>query len=592
METKEKNFEQDIESWLLAEGGYVKGSMATYDKRRAIDMPVLIQFIEATQPKQWERYKNLYGEQAEAQLYKMFQKNVAQNGLIYVLRNGIKDRGVGLKFVCFEPASGLNEELVEKYKANILTETRQFFYSTENRNSIDMVLSVNGIPVVALELKNQFTGQTVENSKHQYMYDRDPKEPLFQINNRILAYFGVDLEEVVMTTHLQGDKTFFLPFNQGSNGAGNIGDGGNPENPDGYPTSYLWEKVLRRDMLLSLLQRYVSLQIETKVKLELGKKVTLKSPKIIFPHYHQLDVVEKLIADTQTAKEDKSYLLQHSAGSGKSNSIAWLTYRLSSLHNKEDKEMFQSVFVVTDRRILNNQLQETILGFDHKQGQIETITDSDNSSKLKDAINDKKRIIITTIHRFPLIYKELDEHAQKNFAIVIDEAHSSQSGKSAEKLKEALADTDEALREMAEWEEKTEEELKDSMDVMTETLLAQGKHKNLYFYAFTATPKPKTLQTFGVMRPDGTYDAYHHYSMRQAIDEGFILDVLKYYTTIETSYEIAKVVSENPEFEEIPATKAIKRYHDEHTFVLQQKVEVMVENLCGVLLSRHPQERT
>ena len=586
METKEKNLEQDIESYLLNEGGYVKGTMATYDKKRAIDMPVLIKFIEATQPKQWERYKNLYGDQAEHQLYKMFQAGVAQSGLIYVLRNGIKDRGVGLKFVYFEPASGLNEDLVEKYRANILTETRQFFYSTENKNSVDMVLSVNGIPVVALELKNQFTGQSVENSKHQFMYDRDPKEPLFQFNNRILAYFGVDLNEVVMTTQLKGEFTRFLPFNQGSNGAGNIGDGGNPENPDGYPTSYLWERVLRRDMLLSLLQRYISLQIETKVKLEKGKKVTFKSPKIIFPRYHQLDVVEKLIADTRASKEGKSYLLQHSAGSGKSNSIAWLTYRLSSLHNKEDKEMFQSVFVVTDRRILNNQLQDTILGFDHKQGQIETITDSDNSTKLKDAINDKKRIIITTIHRFPLIYKELDGHAQKNFAIVIDEAHSSQSGKSAEKLKEALADTDEALREMAEWEEKTEQELKDSMDVMTETLLAQGKHKNLYFYAFTATPKPKTLQTFGVMRADGTYDAFHHYSMRQAIDEGFILDVLKYYTTIETSYEIAKAVSENPEFEEIPATIAIKRYHDGHDFVLQQKVEVMVEKLREITLSK------
>jgi len=586
METKEKNFEQDIEQYLLSEGGYMKGTMATYDKKRAIDMPVLIQFIEATQPKQWAKYKNIYGDNAEHQLYKMFQNNVAQSGLIYVLRNGIKDRGIGIKFVYFEPASGLNEELVQKYKANILTETRQFFYSTDNKNSIDMVLSVNGIPVVALELKNQLTGQTVENAKHQFRYDRDPKEPLFWFNNRILAYFGVDLEEVVMTTHLKGEETFFLPFNQGSNGAGNIGDGGNPENPDGYPTSYLWEKVLRRDMLLSLLQRYISLQEEESVSLVNGKKVTRKSRKIIFPRYHQLDVVEKIVADTKASKEGKSYLLQHSAGSGKSNSIAWLTYRLSSLHNFEDKELFQSVFVITDRRVLNNQLQTTILGFDHYEGQIETITDSDNSQKLKDAINDKKRIIITTIHRFPLIYKELDGHHRKNFAIVIDEAHSSQSGKSAEKLKEALADTDEALKEMAEWEEKTEQELKDSMDVMTETLLAQGKHKNLYFYAFTATPKPKTLQTFGVMKPDGTYDAFHHYSMRQAIDEGFILDVLKYYTTIETSYEVAKAISENPEFEEIPATIAIKRYHDNHEYVLQQKVEVMVEKLREITLQK------
>lgn len=582
MQTKEKYFEQDIEQYLLGEGGYVKGTMATYDKKRAIDMPVMIQFIESTQPKQWARYKNIYGDKAEAQLYKVFQNDVSKYGLIHVLRNGVKDRGVGLKFVYFAPASNLNEELVEKYNQNILTETRQFAYSTENNNTIDMVLSVNGIPVVALELKNQFTGQTIANAKHQFMYDRDPKELLFQYNKRVLVCFCVDLEEVAMTTQLKGEKTFFLPFNQGSNGAGNVGDGGNPANTEGYMTSYLWERVLKRDMLLSILQRYISELVEKKVSLHNGKKVTDISAKIIFPRYHQLDVVEKLVADTKQTKDGKNYLLQHSAGSGKSNSIAWLTYRLASLHDLEDKEKFQSVLVVTDRRVLNSQLQNTILGFEHLEGQIVTISDSDNSSKLKDAINDKKRIIITTLHRFPLIYKELDDHIGKNFAIIVDEAHSSQSGKSAEKLKAALADTDEALKELAEWEEKTEEQLKDEMDEMTETLLAQGKHKNLYFYAFTATPKPKTLQTFGVEKTDGSFDAYHHYSMRQAIDEGFILDVLKYYTTLETSYEVAKAVSENPEYDEPPATKAIKAYHDNHEFVLEQKVEVMVETFRSI----------
>lgn len=582
MQTKEINFEQDIEQYLLSEGGYQKGTMATYDKKRAIDMLVMIQFIESTQPKQWARYKNIYGDKAEAQLYKVFQHDVSKYGLIHVLRNGIKDRGVGIKFIYFAPASNLNTELVEKYQKNILTETRQFAYSTENNNTIDMVLSVNGIPVVALELKNQFTGQTVANAKHQFMYDRDPKEPIFQYNNRVLVCFCVDLEEVAMTTQLKGEKTFFLPFNQGSNGAGNVGDGGNPANPDGYMTSYLWEHVLRRDMLLSVLQRYISELVEKKVSIRNGKKITEVSAKIIFPRYHQLDVVEKLVADTKQTKDGRNYLLQHSAGSGKSNSIAWLTYRLASLHDMADREKFQSVLVVTDRRVLNSQLQNTILGFEHLEGQIVTISDSDNSSKLKDAINDKKRIIITTLHRFPLIYKELDEHAGKNFAIIVDEAHSSQSGKSAEKLKAALADTDEALKELAEWEEKTEEQLRDEMDEMTETLLAQGKHKNLYFYAFTATPKPKTLQTFGVEKADGSFDAYHHYSMRQAIDEGFILDVLKYYTTLETSYEVAKAVSDNPEYDEPPATKAIKAFHDNHEFVLEQKVEVMVETFRSI----------
>ena len=586
METKEKNFEADIEAFMLSAGGYRKGDMKTYDKEKAIDMPVLIEFISKTQPKMWKRYQNIYGEKAENQLYKTFQNDVVSFGLLHVLREGIKDRGVGIKFYYPAPTSGLNEEVVERYNNNILTCTRQFFYSTENHNSIDMVLSLNGIPIVAMELKNQITGQDVGDSIEQFMNDRDPKELLFRFNSRILVYFAVDLFEVEMTTWLKGEKTRFLPFNQGSNGAGNIGDGGNPENTNGYPTSYLWERVLQRDMLLSLIKGYISVQEEEKIKIVNGKQKKEKSINLIFPRYHQLDVVEKLVADTKIAKSGRNFLIQHSAGSGKSNSIAWLTYRLASLHDLMDKEVFQSVFVITDRRILNQQLQNTILGFDHKVGQIETITDKDNSSKLKDAINDKKRIIITTLHRFPLIYKQLDEHAGKNFAIIIDEAHSSQSGKSAEKLKAALADTDEALKEYAELEEKTIEEIKDDMDEMLETLLTQGQHKNLFFYAFTATPKPKTLQTFGQLLPDGRYDAYHHYSMRQAIDEGFIMNVLDYYTTIETSYEIAKTISENPEYEEPPATQAIKQYHDNHQFVLQQKIAVVVEKFREITLNK------
>lgn len=579
METKEKNFESDIESYLLSHG-YVKGDQATYDKSKAIDMPVLISFIQATQPKMWQRYVNVYGEKAEKQLYTIFQQNVDQNGLVHTLRYGVKDRGMDLRFAYFAPASNLNEELVQKYKSNILTCTRQFSYSTQNHNTIDVVLSLNGIPVVALELKNQLTGQSVENAKRQFMYDRDEKEFCFKFNNRFLVYFAVDLYEVAMTTHLQGANTYFLPFNQGSNGAGNIGDGGNPECTDGYTTSYLWEYVLSPEMLLSIFQRYISKQTSESISLVNGKKVTKKKTILIFPRYHQLDVVEKLVADTKRTKEGRNYLLQHSAGSGKSNEIAWLTYRLASLHNEEDKEMFQSVFVITDRRVLNKQLQNTILGFEHYEGQIATITDKDNSTVLKDAINDKKRIIITTLHRFPLIYKELDNHKGKQFAIIVDEAHSSQSGKSAEKLKAALADTDESLREWAEIEGKTEAEVMDEMDNLSD-LLTQGQHKNQYFYAFTATPKPKTLRTFGEQKGE-KWDAFHHYSMRQAIDEGFILDVLKYYTTIETSYKVAKTISENPEFDEPPATKAVKDFHDNHQFVIEQKVALIVEKIREV----------
>lgn len=624
---KEKNFEADIERYLITEGGYIKGNQDTYDKERAIDMPVLISFIEKTQPKQWKRYVTKYGDKAERQMYRVFQDDVTRYGLIYVLRKGISDVGINIRFCYFAPASSLNDELVANYHANILTVTRQFAYSKLNRNTIDMVLSLNGIPVVALELKNQITGQNVEDSKRQWRTDRDPKEPLFRFNNRILAYFGVDLYEVALTTELKKEKTFFIPFNQGSNGAGKVGGAGNPEREDGgYVTSYLWEHILQRDMLLAILQRYISRQEEEKLKIIIDKhgrekEVTETSVKIIFPRYHQLDVVEKLVADTYYANlvkkrgDDKevnygmaadeipiyasrkkphgnNFLIQHSAGSGKSNSIAWLTYRLAGLQDADMKNMFNSVFVITDRRVLNKQLQSTILGFDHIDGQIETITDADNSEKLARIINDDNtRIVITTLHRFPVIYKELTSRSGKRYAIVVDEAHSSQSGKSAEKLKAALADTDEALREYAEIEEVEAEKLEKKKDALLEDLLAQGQHSNLFFYAFTATPKPKTLQTFGELVEEGDspednrYVAYHNYSMLQAIEEGFILDVLKYYTTYDTTYEIAKRIEADPSYEETPATRAIKAFHDNHQHVIAQKTAIIVEKFREVTLN-------
>ncbi len=595
----EKNLEADIERYLLEKGGYEKGSQKTYDKERAIDMATLLQFVKATQPKQWKRYEAKYGEKSGSQLYRMFQEDVARYGLIYVLRKGIKDNGILIKFCYFAPASELNTELVENYKANILTVTRQFAYSTLNNNTIDMVLSLNGIPIIAIELKNQLKGQNIENSKEQWRKDRDPKEFLFHFNNRILAYFGADLYEVAMTTQLKREKTFFIPFNQGSAGAGKVGGAGNPANENGgYVTEYFWAKVLQRDMILSILQRYISLQKEEKLSIIVDKHGKEKekaeeSVKIIFPRYHQLDVVEKLVADTSANGVGTNYLIQHSAGSGKSNSIAWLTYRLGALHDAEQKNEFNTVFVITDRRVLNKQLQDTVLGFDHLDGQIETITDKDPSSKLRDVINnDNTRIVITTLHRFPIIYKELTSRKGKRYAIIVDEAHSSQSGKSAEKLKAALADTDESLREWAEIEEKTAEEVDRENDALMEDLLTQGQHANLSFYAFTATPKPKTLQTFGMLAEKGSsteedkYTAYHNYSMLQAIEEGFIKDVLRYYTTYDTTYEIAKRIDENPEYEETPATRAIKAFHDNHQRVIEQKTAIIVEKFREVTLNQ------
>lgn len=595
---KERNFEADIEQWLISEGGYTKGDQKTYDKERAIDMKVLIAFLAATQPKQWERFVRKHGENAENRLYQVFQDKVVRYGLIRTLREELDDLGTKFKLYYPRPASELNQDLMEKYHQNILQVTRQFAYSTQNRNTIDMVLSLNGIPVVALELKNQLTGQSIENSRTQWCQDRDPQELLFHFNTRILAYFGVDLYEAIMATELKKEKTYFMPFNQGSGGAGNVGGAGNPESEDGdYVTSYLWKRVLNREMLLSILQRYISLQEEEKIKIvrdRHGKIREMKetSVKIIFPRYHQLDVVEKLVSDTEDKGSGHDYLIQHSAGSGKSNSIAWLTYRLASLHDAAQKHIFDAVFVITDRRVLNSQLQSTILGFDHKEGQIETITDSDPSTKLRDVINEgAARIVVCTLHRFPIIYQEITSRSGKRYAIIVDEAHSSQSGKSAEKVKTALADTDEALRELAALEEKTEEELEQERDAMMEDLLAQGKHSNLSFYAFTATPKPKTLQTFGELYERGKtpeenkYRAFHTYSMLQAIEEGFIKDVLLQYTPYSVTYEIEKKISEDPTYEETPATIAVKAYHDNHQHVINQKTEIIVEKFRQITLN-------
>ncbi|MDI9520129.1 MAG: DEAD/DEAH box helicase family protein, partial [Bacillota bacterium] len=577
MDLREKRFESDIEAWLLEQGGYQPGNQAYYLKDKALDFSELLAFFNGTQRKEWERYQRMYEGKADHMLYKRFQEQVEEKGLLSVLRNGIKDRGITLRFVYFAPASGKNQDLVEKYHKNILTCHRQFAYSADNHNTIDMVLSLNGIPIVALELKNQFTGQSVENGKAQYMA-RDIREPIFQFNKRVLVYFTADLNQVFMTTRLARENTRFLPFNQGSGGAGKVGGSGNPPNDQGYATSYLWEQVLKRDSLLALLQRYISLETEENQPWRKGK--------VLFPRFHQWDVVEKLAEDVHRRGAGHNYLIQHSAGSGKSNSIAWLAYRLTSLHDMEDNMMFHSVFVVTDRRVLNRQLQETILGFDHQPGLITTITDKDPSTDLRDAILDGKRLIITTLHRFPLIVDQVGAQKGKRFAVIVDEAHSSQSGTAARTLRDTLADTEEALAELAQIEGKAEAELQDPEDKLIQQLLTQGRHSNLSFFGFTATPKPKTLETFGVKQEDGSYHAFHTYSMRQAIDEGFIHDVLRNYTTIENTYAIIKSIPENPELLEPPAVKAIKAFQHGHMDTINKKTAIIVEKFREVTLSK------
>ena len=556
----EKRFEADIESFFLSPaGGYTKGA-DTYDAKQGLYVNTLIDFVQRTQPKEWARFENANQVDPVRKFCTAFNTACETEGLLSVLRHGFKHRGLRFRVCYFKPESALNQAAAAQWAANTIECYRQWYFSADTKKSVDMVLVLNGIPVFAFELKNQYTGQTVDDAKRQWMYDRDPRELCFQFNKRILAYFCVDHTEVWMTTKLAGKNTYFLPFNQGSNGAGNDGGKGNPANPNGYPTAYLWENVFQKDSMMDIVQKFMNLKD--------GKT-------LIFPRYHQLDVVRKLLADVRQNGAGHNYLIQHSAGSGKSNSIAWTAYRLASLFNEENKPVFSSVVVVTDRTVLDAQLQETISGFDHTLGAIETIGEDKTSKDLRDAINGGVRIIVTTLQKFPVIYQEVDKVAGRNFAIIVDEAHSSQTGSSALKLKAALADTEDALREYAEIEGKAEEEL-DPDDRLMREMTVQGRHKNLSFFAFTATPKDKTLELFGTEYEDGSFHPFHIYSMRQAIEEGFILDVLQNYMTYDTCFKIVKTSEDNPDVPASRAAKVIRKYQELHPYNISQKSQIML----------------
>lgn len=565
MITNERQFEEDIESFLLTEqGGYTK-TTDTYDPAVGLYTNTLISFVQATQPKEWTRFVNTCNSDPVRKFCLAFNNACDTDGLIAVLRHGFKHRGITFRVCYFKPESHLNKTATALYKQNICNVVRQWHYSAENKKSVDMVLVFNGIPVFALELKNQYTAQNVDNAKTQWMYDRDPRELCFQFNKRILAYFCVDHTDVFMTTKLAKGDTHFLPFNQGSNGAGNDGGKGNPANPNGYPTAYLWEDVLQKDSALDIIQKFIHCK-DNKV--------------LIFPRFHQLDVVRKLIADVKEHGTGVNYLIQHSAGSGKSNSIAWTAYRLASLHDENNRPVFASVIIVTDRTVLDRQLQDTISSFDHTLGTVETIGEGKTSKDLRDAINGGSRIIVTTLQKFPVIYSEVENTAGKGFAVIVDEAHSSQTGSSAIKLKTALADTEQALREYAEIEGKAEDEI-DRNDKLLQEMIVHGKHKNLSFFAFTATPKGQTLEMFGTEYSDGSFHPFHVYSMKQAIQEGFIMDVLQNYMTYHTCFKIAKTIPDNPEVPASRAAKVIRRFEELHPYNISQKAQIIVETFLS-----------
>lgn len=574
----EKRFEQDIGEFLTTRGGYIKGNPKAFNRELALDEDAFVSFIKASQPKAWERYVNIYGADSEKQVVERFCREVKMVGLLRVLRQGFTDCGIKFRAVFWKPETSINENTAQQYESNVLHCTRQLRYSLMNQNSIDIVLFVNGIPVVSMELKCQFTGQSTANAIEQYKFDRAGKDAIFAFKERVLVHFAVDLTRVYMTTKLEGGKTYFLPFNQGSNGAGNVGGAGNPENPDGYDTAYLWEDVLTKDRLLEILHKYLHLEVERD-----EKTGEIKYERMIFPRYHQLDVVTKLLDDVRSNGSGKNYLIQHSAGSGKSNSIAWLAHRLSGLHNAQDEKIFQSVIIVTDRRVLDSQLQNTVYQFDHTEGVVVKI--DKNAQQLKQALVDGAGIIITTLQKFPVIYKEV-RSGSKRFAVIVDEAHSSQTGDAAKKLKRALADTDRILEEYARMEADEEEHRRDDEDRLLDEMAAHGMHENLSFFAFTATPKDKTLNMFGWKDTEGKYHPFHIYSMRQAIEEKFILDVLKNYMTYNMYYKIVKSIPENPELDTVAGVRAILKFESLHPHNIAQKTTIMLEHFRNVTMHK------
>ena len=565
----ELTFESAIEISLLESGGYTQGFSEDFDSQLGLFPSYVTHFLKTSQPKAWEKLTNIHKDEAEKKVLQRLIKEIDLRGILDVIRNGFTDYGVKFQMGYFKPESALNPDAEALYLTNHLSVTRQLYYERVGKNSIDMVLSLNGLPIATIELKNQFSGQSVDNAKKQYVYDREPSEPIFQFKKRALVHFAVDTDECFMTTKLDGKHTRYLPFNIGSNNGA-----GNPVNKDGYRTSYLWEYVWTKDSFMDIIGKFLHLSIE---EYEMNG-VKKKKETIIFPRFHQMQVVRKITTDSKLNGAGKNYLIQHSAGSGKSNSIAWLSYRLSSLHDDTNHRVFDSVIVITDRKVLDSQLQNTIYQFEHKEGVVQKI-DKD-SQQLADALAAGSNIIITTLQKFPFILDKIGELPARKYAVIIDEAHSSQGGEATKKMKEVLSAKSLEDAEKDEADTGLEE---DAEDEIRKSMLARGKQTNLSFFGFTATPKPKTVEVFGTKGANGKPEPFHLYSMKQAIEEGFILDVLKNYTTYKTYFKLSKEIEDDPKVNKKKASRAIGRFLSLHPHNLAQKTEVMVEHFRQIV---------
>ena len=521
----EIRFEDAIELALLARG-FVKGGPESFLTETALFSEDVVDYIKLSQAKKWQSLVDLQGAAAEATLLDSLVKELAARGVLSVLRHGFKCFGKTYQMAAFEPATGMNPDAKAAYDQNVLRITRQVAFNPAMAQTIDVVLSVNGLPVVTAELKNPMSGQNVEHAKRQYENDRDPKLPLFRFKERALVHFAVDPDLAFMTTKLDGKSTYWLPFNRGSDhGAGNP-----PSDSGNYRTAYLWESILAPDSLMELLARFVHLQTEERqIRTSTGIK-TIEKETMIFPRYHQLDAVRKLVASAKKVGSGHNYLIQHSAGSGKSNSIAWLAHHLASLHDAADKKVFDTIVVITDRRVLDQQLQDTIYQFEHKKGVVEKI--DENTQQLAKALASGVPIVISTIQKFPFITQAIGtlgkkgetvklDTTGKRFAVIVDEAHSSQSGDTATELKRILNSSGIEAVLAEQMLDLDEEDLSDdAKENLLREMLKRPRQPNLSFFAFTATPKFKTKAVFNEPGDDGK-PPFHLYSMRQAIEEGF-----------------------------------------------------------------------
>lgn len=579
---EENKFEATIERELLQLSGYQKGNPSDYDRETALFPTEIINFIQTTQPKQWKNYAKTNPNDTQNIIIDSLSKELKSRGMLDILRNGFKCYGKTLRVAYFQPNTGMNPETLALYQQNRLTITRQV--NIKSGGVPDILLSINGLPIATIELKNPLTEQTYQNAIHQYRTERDAKDPLFIFKQRCLVHFAVDTEEVWMTTKLAGENTHFLPFNKG-----NHHGAGNPPGDDEYRTSYFWLEVLQKNSILDILARFLHVEIkETKIPTPTGINYQ-KKETLIFPRYHQLDVVRQLITHTKTHKAGHNYLIQHSAGSGKSNSIAWLAHRLANLHDNQDQKIFHSVIVITDRTILDQQLQNTIYQFEHKAGVVQKI--DENTQQLAKALNEGVPIIISTIQKFPFITKAIETLAKKGkiidistqnkrFAIIVDEAHSSQSGETATELRKILnkAGIESAIAAQLLEDELEENDLTDeAKQQLLKDQISRTKQPNLSYFAFTATPKHRTQIVFDEPGENGA-SPFHLYTMRQAIEEGYIKDVLANYTCYERYYELVRTSENDPDLPRRQAAKEIARFIELHPHNIAQKVEIIVEH--------------